>query len=44
MRIGSGARDHFQACHYVLYHFVLEAGVQILGVLAENHHVDVRRR
>ena len=38
---GGGARDHLEAGDHILHHFVLQARVQVLGVLAEDHHVDV---
>ena len=37
---GRGAGDHFDAGDDAGNHFVLDAGVEVFGVLAENHHVD----
>ena len=36
-----GASDHLDAGDDAGNHFVLDAGVQVFGVLAENHHVDL---
>ncbi len=38
---GRHARDHFQAGDHVLHHLMLQARVQVLGVFAEDHHVDL---
>ncbi len=38
---GSHARDNLQARDHIFHHLVLQARVQILGVFAEDHHVDL---
>ena len=34
------SRDHFESRDHVLHHFMLQAGVQVFGILSKNHHVD----
>ena len=38
--LGSEAGDDLQAGHNIRHHLVLETGVEVLGVLAEDRQVD----
>ena len=37
---GGLLRDDLQALHHARHHFVLQAGIEILGVLAEDGQVE----
>ncbi len=38
---GSVPRDDFQTGHHVGHHLMLQSRIEILRILAEDHHVDV---